>query len=342
MSATLEPTFTIMLPVNRAPALLPFAVASVRAQTRGDFELMIICDGAPAETVDCAQALAAEDPRLSVRVHEKGANRGEIWRHMALCDARGRFVCQLGDDDLWLPNHLAEVERLLAVADFGNMLHVEMRPGGEVVTIAADLANPELRQAMLDGMTNLAGPTCSAYRLAAYRSLPEGWTPAPPDIWSDLFMWRKFLRQPGLTFATRFAISAVCLPAALRWGWSLEKRQEETRLYAARVQDPAWRCDYINDALRQAADNFNQRLQQARQLLEQDSGRQRAAEADMALRLSQQTAQLHYVQAELNKLAQERGALLRRARQAEARVAFVERSRVWRLRQRLARLLGRS
>ena len=47
--AMTAPTFTILLPVNRPPALLKYAVRSVQAQERQDFELFIICDGAPPE-----------------------------------------------------------------------------------------------------------------------------------------------------------------------------------------------------------------------------------------------------------------------------------------------------
>ena len=61
------PEFTILLPVVRPPDMLVHAIASVQAQQRGDFELFVVCDGAPAETVATAEALAAADRRIHVR-----------------------------------------------------------------------------------------------------------------------------------------------------------------------------------------------------------------------------------------------------------------------------------
>src|SRR3954452_21314201 len=111
------PTFTVLLPVHRLPDLVPFGVQSVLTQPRRDFELFIICDGAPPDTAEAAKAFAGSDPRVHAVVQTKGERHGEIWRHLALQEARGRIVCQIADDDLWFPDHLSEAEALMAEAD---------------------------------------------------------------------------------------------------------------------------------------------------------------------------------------------------------------------------------
>lgn len=266
------PRFTVLLPVNRPPALLPFAVRSVLAQSRAALELFIICDGAPAETVEAAQALAAGDPRVRVFAHPKGERNGEAWRHQALQQASGLYVCQIGDDDLWFDDHLAEAERLMAIADFGNLLGVQMRPDGTPYLQLADLGHPAVRAALQHRRYNFFGPTCSVYRLETYRALPVGWSPAPPELWSDLFMWRKFLVQPGVRFATRPVATSLGLPTALRRGHSLEQRRAETAAYAERIRQPSfrdalWRAavlDHADDAFRARQDNlFHRRRDQA-------------------------------------------------------------------------------
>ena len=93
--------------------------------------------------------------------------------------AAGRYVAQIGDDDLWFPNHLSELEILLSNADFGNLLHVFVHPDGSVAILPSDIGLPELRQRMLAEKFNLFGPSVAGYRLEAYRRLPEGWSPAP-------------------------------------------------------------------------------------------------------------------------------------------------------------------
>ncbi|MFX5668440.1 hypothetical protein ABTE14_19460, partial [Acinetobacter baumannii] len=53
------------------------------------------------------------------------------------CWARGRFVRQIADDELWLPNHLQELEQLLADFEFGLRPSIEITPDG-VRRIAPD------------------------------------------------------------------------------------------------------------------------------------------------------------------------------------------------------------
>ncbi len=42
-----SPLFTVLLPVIRPPALLPYAIESVLAQSERDFVLCVIGDGPP-------------------------------------------------------------------------------------------------------------------------------------------------------------------------------------------------------------------------------------------------------------------------------------------------------
>jgi glycosyltransferase involved in cell wall biosynthesis len=233
--------FTVLLPVHRAPAMLPYAIESVLAQERQDFELFVICDGAPPETADCARDFAAGDPRIQVFEHPKGKGNGDVYRHQALQQARGEYVGQLGDDDLWLPNHLNELAALLRNVDFGNLSHFEILIDGRGILLPGDLADPAVRRRMLAKTFNFFGPTVAGYRLSAYRSLPVGWSPAPFGVPSDLHMWRKFLAQDHLRFGTRVAVTAVKCGAFYRRDWPIEQRAAEVTEWAARVADPAWR-----------------------------------------------------------------------------------------------------
>ncbi len=236
-----RPLFTVLLPVHRPPDLLPFAIESVLAQEEGRFELLVVCDGTPPETVRVAESYAARDPRVRVLDFPKGERHGERHRHTALEQARGELVAHLGDDDLWFPAFLAELARLLDVVDFGNLLQAEAGPEGTVLVRPGDLADPRTRRRMLEEPWNFFGPTFAGYRLAAYRALPVGWTPAPADLPTDLYMWRKLLRHPGLRHGTRFAIEGVKLAAVTRAEVPLEARAEEARDLAAAVATPTGR-----------------------------------------------------------------------------------------------------
>lgn len=230
--------FTVLLPVVRPPHVLPHAMRSVFSQTEDDFELCVICDGAPPETAVAARALADGDPRLHVFDLPKGKRHGEAHRAAVLRGARSRFVAQIGDDDLWFPDHLAWLGRLLAGADLASLPQVRVRATGWLDRISGDLADPGIRTRMLNETFNVFGPTEAGYRLDAYRRLPDGWSPAPADVPTDLFMWRKFLRQPGLRMRTGSR------PTSLKFvpmDWDAtppEVRAEVIAGWAARLADP--------------------------------------------------------------------------------------------------------
>lgn len=240
-TVTTDPLFTVLLPVHRPPDLLPLAIESVLAQRERRFELFVVCDGTPPETVQVAESYAAHDPRVRVFAFPKGERHGEAHRHTALALARGTFVAHLGDDDLWFPAYLDELSGLLADVDFGNLLQVELGPDGSTVVHPGDLADPSTRRRMQDAVWNFFGPTFAGYRLAAYRALPVGWSPAPAGLPTDLFMWRKLLAAPGLRFGTRFAVEGVKLAAVARPDVPLAERAREGRAVADLVGTPRGR-----------------------------------------------------------------------------------------------------
>jgi glycosyl transferase family 2/uncharacterized protein DUF7024 len=241
----MDPRFTILLPVIRPPAMLPFVIDTVLAQSVTDFELFVVGDGAPEATIACARSYAARDPRVKVFPFPKGAGCGEAHRHTALAQARGRFVAHIGDDDLWFPNHLEELEKLLTEADFGHLIHVEVRPDGSYEVLPSNLASAKFRQRILDEVFNTLGDTVTGYRLDAYRSLPEGWAPPPEMAFPDLKMWRKFLCRDNLSFGTRAVVTALIFADQKRLGMSL-----------GRLHDPLERAEIVQGAWRSVVEDL--------------------------------------------------------------------------------------
>lgn len=275
-----RPRFTVLLPVHRPPDLLPYAVASVQRQQRRDFELFIICDGPPRATVEMALALARQDRRIRVFDRPKGARHGEAWRHEALQEARGDFVCQISDDDLWLPDHLDEVALLLAEAEFGNLPQVHAIPGGGLWLFYGSLNDPAQLQALAEGKRNFFGPTVAAYRLETYRRLPEGWAPAPDWAATDHHMWMKFLRLPELRAATRYAFTALHFATPRRVDWPLARRQREMADWAASLATPEGRGRFRQRLLHHLlVERHDGALQQS---LDEEVRRRRAVEEQLA------------------------------------------------------------
>ncbi len=234
--------FTILLPIIRPPLTLPYAVRSVLAQSERDFELCIVCDGAPAETVAAAGELAAGDERIGVFAFPKGERHGEAHRAAVLAGSTAGFVAHIGDDDLWLSSHLAALGALLEEADFATVPQILIYPGGKMRhRHRGNLADPAIRQRMLTARWNFFGPTEAGYRLSAYRKLEIGWSPAPRDLPTDLFMWRKFLRDDRLRFVTGFTASSLKFGTGDWDTVSEETRAEAIAAYASRLGSPLLR-----------------------------------------------------------------------------------------------------
>ena len=111
------PVVSVVMPLYNYADMLPRAVASVRAQTYTNWELIIVDDGSTDGGAEVADGLAAQDKRIRVIRH--GVNRRlPVTRNTGIAAARGRYVMFLDPDDEYLPH---AIQRLLD--------HMEARPG---------------------------------------------------------------------------------------------------------------------------------------------------------------------------------------------------------------------
>ena len=105
-----EPTFTIAMPAYNSSRTIGAAIRSVLAQTRSDFELVVVDDGSSDDTTD--QVARFEDERVRL-VRQENSGPGAA-RNRTIIAGRGRYVSMLDSDDLWLPTYL---ESMAAVLD---------------------------------------------------------------------------------------------------------------------------------------------------------------------------------------------------------------------------------
>jgi glycosyltransferase involved in cell wall biosynthesis len=98
---------TIFLDEER---FLAEAIASVRAQTMTDWELLLVDDGSRDRSSDIARDAAASDAaRVRYLQHAGGTNRGmSASRNLGLAHARGEHIAFLDADDVWLAGKLEE------------------------------------------------------------------------------------------------------------------------------------------------------------------------------------------------------------------------------------------
>ena len=132
---------TVLIPTQKRVASLSLAVQSAREQTLQDFELFIVGDGVSDATRDLVRELCVADDRIRFFDFDKAPGQGELNCHRALQVARGRLVAYLGDDDCWMPDHLAVLDELLEEAFSVTRCRWASDPTGSR-RLAADLRIP--------------------------------------------------------------------------------------------------------------------------------------------------------------------------------------------------------
>ena len=119
MPPPVTPRVSVVTPVWNAAATLAETVASVRAQSVEDWEMLLVDDGSADGSRALAEALAADEPRL--RVMGWRDNRGPAAaRNAGIRAARGRYIAFLDSDDRWRPEKLAR--QLAVMEDEGEAL----------------------------------------------------------------------------------------------------------------------------------------------------------------------------------------------------------------------------
>ena len=122
--------YSVIIPVYNKNETIRDAVASIMAQTSKDFEILIIDDGSTIP-VSCVLEQYKNDKR--VRVIRKKNEGVSSARNAGIKEAEGKYLCFLDADDLWLPNHLSELDRLIQKYGDVAMLvtsHIEHLPDG--------------------------------------------------------------------------------------------------------------------------------------------------------------------------------------------------------------------
>ena len=101
------PRFTVLMPTHYRPDVIGYAIRSVLAQSDGDFELLVVGDGAVEGTA--AVVTAFDDPRIRWFDLPKAPGFGYANRNIAMEQSRGALIAFAADDDLMLPDHLARL-----------------------------------------------------------------------------------------------------------------------------------------------------------------------------------------------------------------------------------------
>ncbi len=108
--ASETPKVSVVVPVYNTRATVGATLESLRAQTFGDFEVIVVNDGSTDDSMEVCRAF--EDARVRIVEQENRGLAGA--RNTGLREARGELVGFLDSDDHWLPEklerHVAQFE----------------------------------------------------------------------------------------------------------------------------------------------------------------------------------------------------------------------------------------
>lgn len=186
-----SPLFSVVIPVYNAENTIGAAIASLQAQSLGDWEALIVDDASTDRSLEVVLALAAADQRLRV-IHDmhQDAFRGvSVARNTGIDHARGQYIAFLDADDRWYPDKLARQREA-----FGNGADIVFCSYRRVDLFGKDLglvpARPVVRWAhALSG--NPIGCLTGAYRRERFEQARM------PDVTmhEDYAFWLHLLAQ---------------------------------------------------------------------------------------------------------------------------------------------------
>ena len=238
---------SVLIPIHDKPTTLPLTVDTVLRQSVEDLEILLIGDGVTDDVRAVVEGLVDSDARVRFLDFPKGPHHGERYRHDAIGAARSDALFYLCDDDLLLPDHVADLLSLLEQHSFVQSLNGEVRPDGQVRFYAADLADPEvvamhLRDDIRFCSVSITG---TAHTRELYDAAGDRWDTTPVGWWPDHWQFRKLMRHPSYAGATSPRMTALQFPTSShgRDAWTDEQRLAELEPWHRRVVAPAGQTD---------------------------------------------------------------------------------------------------
>jgi hypothetical protein len=235
-------TASVLVPTHDHASTLALTVRSALGQTHADLEVLIIGDGVSDEVRTTAHALVAEDERVRFLDNPKGPHHGEIHRDAAIRQATGEHIVYCCDDDLLLPEHVADLSGMLERLDFVQSRNGYLDSGGRVGLYAGDLADPAYIALLLreDQPYNFVSLTGSAHTKSYYARTGRPWETTPAGRFPDHHQWRRMFSSVAPRAATSLRMTALQFPSHLdsRATWSAEDRFAELASWVEELPAP--------------------------------------------------------------------------------------------------------
>lgn len=248
-----DPAISVCVPAYNASAWIGATIESVLAQTRNDYELVILDDCSGDDTLSVIRRY--DDPRIRVLVNDRNRGAEAAWNRV-VSEARGEFIKLLCCDDVLYADCLERQARILespATSRIGLVCGPRdiIDETGRIIVRNRGLARPPVlqgrhvvRRMVAAGRNFLGEPLTVLFRRELLRTV-GGFCAAQPycidvDMWCRLLAIADLGVVPEAVGAFRVSLSA--------WSFRLAGRQAaQDRAFFARVRStlvpdvPVWK-----------------------------------------------------------------------------------------------------
>jgi glycosyltransferase involved in cell wall biosynthesis len=227
-------SFTVAIPTHNRRETVLMSIESALEQSRPPIEVIVVADGCTDGTQKAIEDLA--DQRAIVLDVPKGPAYGYSNRNEALRAARGDVISWLGDDDLYLPDHLLRVGEIFdhLEVDMVQALTCIVHEDDRLEPLGMDWRVPRYRELMLAGRnrTPLSGVSHRADPAAS----AGGWSDDVPEG-GDMKLWQGMLQAGARTDMVE-ETTVLHFRAAGR-SQPYQDRVAQNRRYLETIRDPA-------------------------------------------------------------------------------------------------------
>jgi glycosyltransferase involved in cell wall biosynthesis len=227
------PYASVILPTLNRHATLPFALASVQAQSEASLEIIVVLDGATSACRDVAFSSARSDPRIVVRDLPKAPRGGELNTHLAVSGARADRIFYIDDDDLWLPIHVEEIGSRLDEADIVDSRVCSADRAGRLHLTPCRASNERIRRLHADQLFKTLYDTHIAHCRAAYGVYSHWGTREGGDPVAAFLA--GFSADPRCRWVSCDDVTALSLHGACRRDMDAAARRQEIETWAAAI-----------------------------------------------------------------------------------------------------------
>lgn len=231
---------SVILPTTARPGTLPLALASVQRQSIREIEILIVLDGALAESREAAEGAARTDLRIRVFDWPKAPDSGEANIHRAIEQARSERIFYIDDDDLWSPDHVAILGRLLDRADIAESRVVTLDRYDGLHLAPCPTGTARLRGLLAAGSHKCVFDTHIAHLKSAYGGARSWVSPNPKSLGPVWKFLAGFAADPEISWAFTAQTTALSIHGAPRRDLSEAARVSEIERWRDQVAGAAW------------------------------------------------------------------------------------------------------